>query len=855
MQNVPEDLDWTGPPTDVVTPDFSLDPLHALAENLAADMADAWRCGRRVCAEDHLQRYPQLLDCQQAAFRLICEEICLRQEAGLAIERQKFLERFPQWQSELVLLLDCHDLLQPELGRSQASPSGPILDDFHSLAELGRGAQGRVFLARQISLGDRPVVLKVTPRHGREHLSLARLQHTHIAPLYWVHDDPARDQRILCMPFFGTVTLAEVLTALKDKPPGQRSGADLVAVLDQAQAKVHVDLPGQGPYRPQLERESFARVAAWIGSCLADALQYAHDRGLCHLDLKPSNILLARDGQPLLLDFHLAREPISPGRPHLEGVGGTPMYMSPEQRAVVAAICDHKPLTLSVDGRSDIYSLGLILYQLLGGPVPVPVPVPRLESCNRGVSTGLADILHKCIAPEATDRYRTAGALAADFRRHLYDQPLRGVRNRNWKERWDKWNRRDPRALKLRVVTALLFLMVLGAGIFLFLQHRTQQRERLATITQRLRQGVALLKEERYDEAIAALSSGGKLAQDTSGASDMAQQFETRLALAHVKQKAQILHAIADRLRFKASGPDSPSGLAALAADCGKLWESRERILAFFDRQDEALLQQQVRTDLLDVATIWTDLESRLSVTKSASSHRAALDVLAEAEKIFGSNPVLQRERYLHASALGLAEQADAAAAAIKRQPPATAWEHYALGRSYLLVGDLQHAAGHLDQAVALDPGGFWPNFYQGMGAYRRGNYHDAVSAFRAALSISPRAVVYYNRGLAYSRLNDTEHALNDYGQALRLDPNLAEAALNRGILYFQQKDFANAAADLKYALAKGSDPAATHYNLALVFAAEKKGPDALFEAQQALKWQPEHREARELAARLQRKK
>ena len=853
MQDISQDLESSGPPTDVVAPDVSLDPIHTLAENLAADMADAWRRGRQVCAEDHFQRHPELLDCRQAAFRLICEEICLRQEAGLNIEKDKFLERFPQWHTEIQLLLECHELLQPELGMPPVSPTGPILDDFHSLAELGHGAQGRVFLARQLSLGDRPVVLKVTARHGREHLSLARLQHTHIAPLYWVHDDPARDQRILCMPFFGTVTLAELLSALKDKPPSERSGKDLLEVLDGAQAKLLVDLPGQGPARPFLARATFPQAMCWIGGCLADALQYAHDRGLCHLDLKPSNILLAGDGQPMLLDFHLAREPISPSHPRLEGIGGTPMYMSPEQRALVAAICDRKPITVSVDGRSDVYSLGLILYQLLGGPVPLPVPAPRLESCNPAVSTGLADILHKCIAARAEDRYRTAAALAADFRRHLADQRLRGVPNRNWRELWGKWRRRRPHALPIAILTCLVLAMALGALGFLYRHDQVQKRERLHALAERLRQAQGLMQNQRYEEAINTLNSGVKLAED-AGAAELAQRLKDQLALATLKHKAAALHAIADDLRFKSSGPVAPRALAALEKNCRELWDNRNRILAIFKERAETALQQQVRTDLLDLAVIWSSLQHRQAGTNAAADHRAALDVLAEAEKLFGSNPVLQRERFLHASALKLNREAHAAAEASERQPPETAWEHYALGRSYLLAGDLEHAATYLDRAVDLDPGGFWPNFYQGICAYRRGKYQDAVSAFRAALTASPKvAVAYYNRGLAYSRISNREHALSDYSQALRLNPNLAEAALNRGLVYFQQKDYHKAGADLKYALAEGSDPATTHYNLALVYLAQKKRADALSHARLALQFQPDYGEARELASKLQR--
>src|SRR5207237_2965190 len=154
----------------------------------------------------------------------------------------------------------------------------PALADFELLAELGQGTQGRVFLARQSSLGDRPVVLKITDCRGREHLSLARLQHTHIVPLYWVQDAPEHDRRTLCLPYFGDLTLATLLASLRGVPAGRRSGRDILAALDRAGAASPVPLPARGPARHALARASYAQAVAWLGACLAEALAYAHER-------------------------------------------------------------------------------------------------------------------------------------------------------------------------------------------------------------------------------------------------------------------------------------------------------------------------------------------------------------------------------------------------------------------------------------------------------------------------------------------------------------------------------------------------------------------------------------------------
>src|SRR5204863_10004145 len=145
-----------------------------------------------------------------------------------------------------------------------------------------------------------------------------------------------------------------------------------------------------GPALGFLEGASRAEAACWVGACLADALQYAHDRGLLHLDLKPSNVLLAADGVPMLLDFHLARPPLAAGEAAPGWLGGTPGYMAPEQEAAVAAVRAGRPAPAPVDARADVYALGL----LLGGLV---------RAAGRAPSYGVADVLARCTAAAPGD--------------------------------------------------------------------------------------------------------------------------------------------------------------------------------------------------------------------------------------------------------------------------------------------------------------------------------------------------------------------------------------------------------------------------------------------------------------------
>src|SRR5262245_5361587 len=169
-------------------------------------MARCWKRGERPLAEEFLAAYPGLTDSPELALDLVYEEVCLRQEHGEPIGRDELFRRFPRWRTPLERLLEFHHLLTPAVPR--LPEAGETLGDFRLLAELGRGARGRVYLAVQPALADRPVVLKVTPLDGDEHLSLARLQHTHIVPLYAAHDDAGRLLRVLCLPYFGGATLA-----------------------------------------------------------------------------------------------------------------------------------------------------------------------------------------------------------------------------------------------------------------------------------------------------------------------------------------------------------------------------------------------------------------------------------------------------------------------------------------------------------------------------------------------------------------------------------------------------------------------------------------------------------------------
>jgi tetratricopeptide (TPR) repeat protein len=535
-----------------------------------------------------------------------------------------------------------------------------------------------------------------------------------------------------------------------------------------------VQLPVEGPACQFLAGASYVRAVCWLGICLAEALQYTHERGLVHLDLKPSNVLWGADGQPMLLDLHLARGPISAGTAAPAWLGGTPMYMAPEHRLALAAVQGGRTVPLSVDGRADLYAFGLVLCEALAGALPPTgqSAASWLRRQNAQVTLGLADMVGKCLADSPSGRYQTATALADDLRRHLADLPLRGVRNRSLGERWRKWRRRRP----LRVAWLGLLLVILGgAGLATAYVNHEAHKARAA-----LAEGREHLQKHDYGAARAAWQRGLAAAEDLPFHRDLVEELRSELLLAQRAETAQELHVVVERIR-SVYGADyfSAADMRAVEVLCRSFWAKRDLIVRQLGGPSMPEYEQ-VQIDLLDLAILWTDLQVRLAEKNEVQTVRQkALVVLDQAEALFGPSCVLASERKTHAAALGLPPEASRAAPL-----PRTAWEHYALGRAHFRSGDLMAATAQFDQALTLKPQALWPNLYKGKCAYQLGEHEEAVLAFTACVVLAPdSAWCYYNRGLAYQALGQADRALRDYDRALQLDPKLAPAAVNRDVL------------------------------------------------------------------------
>ena len=320
---------------------------------------------------------------------------------------------------------------------AEAPPNARLLADYQLIEMVGRGGMGVVYKATQIGLG-RPVALKMIrsavvaselelQRFEMEARAAAMLDHPNIVPIYEVGEHEG--QHYFAMRLVEGENLAERLRAN-------------AAVEDAAEA---------GRVRQK------SRQAALLIRKVARAIHHAHQRGILHRDIKPSNILLDQNGDPQITDFGLAKLTSAEENTTLtHELLGTPEYMSPEQ------VTRQKQLTTA----TDVYSLGVILYEWMTGRVPFRGGTPyetmrqvvenspiRPTAVNPKIPRDLETICLKCLEKEPERRYDSAAALADDLDRWLARKPIGARRTPHW-ERLAKWVQREP--LKAALVALLL---------------------------------------------------------------------------------------------------------------------------------------------------------------------------------------------------------------------------------------------------------------------------------------------------------------------------------------------------------------------------------------------------------------
>jgi serine/threonine protein kinase len=426
-------------------------------------------------------------DIRDLCLAKVLDEYLAQVRAGSAPAPAELMALHPDLAGDLQECLACLDLIR-EAGQTTRQPNAladnidacrgaAALGDFRIIREIGKGGMGVVYEAEQLSL-NRRVALKVLPfaaaldtrqlqRFKNEAQAAACLHHSNIVPVYSVGCE--RGVHYYAMQYIDGQSLAEAIAQLRSDRTGENARAEDVkrngyhADTDKP-SRVDPTPPAALPSARSHRGSEFFRAMARLGVQAAEALDHAHQQGVIHRDIKPSNLLLDSAGHLWVADFGLALCHAGPGMTATGGTVGTLRYMSPEQALAKRALVDH---------RSDVYALGVTLYEAL--TLQPAYPGSDREELLRQIAAGepqpprrldpsipveLETIVLKAMAREPECRYQTAQEMADDLQRFMEGQPIL-ARRPSLRERAVRWSRRHRAALG-----ATLAVLVIGfAGL------------------------------------------------------------------------------------------------------------------------------------------------------------------------------------------------------------------------------------------------------------------------------------------------------------------------------------------------------------------------------------------------------
>jgi serine/threonine protein kinase len=705
------------------------------------------------------------------------DEYLVSLERGVPLPWDDVVAKYPDLAEPLQVYGESLRLLcvaGDQLGRT-CSPSGPVehwnrqLGDYRLMREIGRGGMGVVYEAEQLSLGRR-VALKILPfaavmdpqqlaRFSNEARAAAALNHPNIVPVYGVGNE--RGVHYYSMQFIQGQPLDHLIHELRVRHDDQ---ADTRARAKVTTVPHGTSCPSSDPYlgRGSLRDRDYYRNVARLGVQAAEALHHAHEMGVVHRDIKPSNLLLDARGKLWITDFGLARVAEDASLTHSGAVVGTARYMSPEQAAGKTHLVDH---------RSDIYALGITLYELLTLQPAFDAsgaheflrriereepPAPR--RVNPQVPADLETIVLKAIAKQRELRYQAVSELAEDLGRFLDGKPTL-ARRPTWLDRFGRWSQRNATRLAAASVVLLVALIVTAVSALLVARERAL----------------------------------------TSAALQMSQRQLER-AEANYQQARQVVDRYGLRLADElAAVPGIEPLRRELLEDSWQYYQALIRQT----QGDPTLLEEQAKTHFKAA-----EIASQLGDT------RRALEQYAAARSLFASlareNPLASPHR-IHlglcdnnlglvlascdrtAEAMDAFQQAEQQAAALCRDEPDVLAHRWRWALIHTNTGSLHSQRGEVAQADA--------------------RYSQAIALLEPLVTAEPQcdefrkdlAVALNNRG-ALHRVANPEKAAEDNGRALEL---LAELVGRRPERLDDQREWALCQANQGVLLAELGDVSA----------------------------------------------
>lgn len=712
------------------------------------------------------------------------------------------------------------------------------IGSFRVLEQLGKGGMGVVYRAEQAGLLRevavkllRPEFAWLTPnrqRFLREGRVVARLEHPAIVPILQFGEHLG--QPFLVMRYIAGRSLAELLGAMRDTDVTARDGHHVVSAL--ADGTAGVDEVAVGSSLGGLDTR-WSQVIARLLLPIAEGLGYAHHHGVVHRDVKPSNILVDRDGRTFLCDFGLASLDQDEQLTRSGALLGSVPYMSPEQVEGTAT-----------DARSDVFSFGSVLYEALTSQRPfgatsssqtmhaiARVEPPKLQKGLPHVEADLLAIVARCLEKRASHRYATGTELASDLRAFVEGRPVK-ARRLTFAHRVIRLARREPVPFLLATTASLLLLLAASLGGYLWAERntfaaghaelQTEQVEReLALGFQALARNNRQMAQQHFDHCLAidatseAAQAGRQAAVGTSNAPTNT-GTEQEPALATPTE----LFTKATRLLFSGQHGDTTTAKRAtqLLRDA-VLRSPRARpvyhgmlAMAAATAQDHALAQRTAEAIELTwpesaTAAYWAGYAR---IAYDAERAERSFVAATQIDKAFvaawaelGTARMLQNK-------LGSAEQA--LRTAIELAPDNC--------KAWLNLGLCQHRAGKTEVAVAtLRHAAKLPNAVPGanynLGVLLAASKPDeAIAAFEAATAQAPDYIeAWYNLGALHTQRGELEEGRAALEQAIKLRQDWADAWRQLGTNRATAGDAGAAAAAYQQVVALApTDTAAKNY-------------------------------------------
>jgi serine/threonine protein kinase/tetratricopeptide (TPR) repeat protein len=761
----------------------------------------------------------------------------------------------------LAALLSKHDqagsfLEKPAVAVLAAPPEpavrerpGTMIGPYKLLEQIGEGGFGVVFLAEQIQPLHRNVALKVlkpgmdtrqvVARFEAERQALALMDHPNIAHVFDGGETASG------RPYF-------VMELVR--------GIPITDFCD------HNHLPVR------------QRLELFVSVC--QAVQHAHQKGIIHRDLKPTNVLVTlHDDKAVVkvIDFGIAK---ATGQQltdktlftNFEQMIGTPLYMSPEQAQMSG---------LDVDTRTDVYALGVMLYELLTGTTPFDKerlraasydeirriireeeparPSTRISTPGReatlsaGRQTDPHDlrrqcrkeldwIVMKCLEKDRNRRYETVASLAADVRRYLADEPVQACPPSAW-YRFRKFTRRNRAALTMTALV-LLILITLAGSVGWVVRDRAARQAKIASDleaaledAQRFRRGGELPRAQAAAKRAEALLDDGVVEPDLA---ERVQSLLRELAeeeadgrLVSLLQEMRLRQAAVDvkenRFRITRARPDYEQAFRSY----GLRWETTTA-----EEAAARLLSRpgRVRATLVAALDHWLILARHEKGPEADWLER----VLAEAD------PDSWRQRLRAARTQDDRKGLEQLAAEVDpvTQPPEAL---YVLQRALRQRRAYAAAVALLRRAQQVYPADFWVNHDLGMALQevRPPQYADAIRYLTAAVALRPDSSgVWLNLGLALRRKGRLDEAAVAFDRAVALDDGYARAHYNRGLVLIAQGRLEEAITACRRAVELMPQWALARYDLGNALSQKGLLTEAIAEYRRAIELEPDYAEA-----------